>query len=66
MKYRSKKLQQLAVVMGKYSKESWFNIDNCLRDLYKKYNVTSRSEMNIEDIEKEIESYAWWIREFNK
>jgi hypothetical protein len=40
-----------------YAEKSNTNIDDLKKILYKKYNVKSRANLKIEDIEELIESY---------
>ena len=62
---RKKKIQQLAMNMLTYAEKSNTNIDDLKEILYKKYNVKSRANLKIEDIEELIESYKMWIYEFS-
>jgi len=62
---RKKKIQQLAMNMLTYAEKSNTNIDDLKKILYKKYNVKSRANLKIEDIEELIESYKMWIYEFS-
>lgn len=60
-----KKLQQLALNMATYCDKSNEEMSTHLTAMYKKYNVDSRKEMKLEDIEREVESYKMWIFEFS-
>lgn len=64
-KERKKKLNNLAMNMLTYADKSNTNIEELKNKLYGRYWVKSRSEMKLEDIEKEIESYKMGIFEFS-
>lgn len=64
-KNKKSKLQQLALIMQTYSDKSNHSIEELTTNLYWKYHVTTRKDMNIEDIEKEIDSYRLGIYEYS-
>jgi len=51
--------------MSVYCEKANVNIESEVKKIYKKYNVTSRKDINISDIEIEIESYKMGILEYN-
>ena len=63
--HRKKKLQQLWMNMSTYCEKAKVEMLDQLSIMYEKYKVDSRTEMNIADIEREIESYKMGIFEFS-
>lgn len=62
---KNKLLQDLAFFMTKYAEKELCEIENLKQDLYKKYWVESRTELTIEQLKKEVDSYkAWLMYEF--
>ena len=62
---RNKKLARLSILMNDYAKASNLSIETIKDELYKRKNITSRSDLKLEDIEIEIEGYKYWILEYN-
>jgi len=62
---KKKKLQILNMSMLTYAEKSWYSMDFLKQTLFNRYWVISRKDMNIEDIEREIDTYRLWILEFN-
>ena len=63
--HKKKKLIALNMNMTTYCEKSNLSITEEIAELRHKYNVTSRKDMDIEDIEREVESYKMWIFEFS-
>jgi hypothetical protein len=63
--HKKKKLIALNMNMLTYCEKTNESLNWHRTTIYKKYNVTSRKDMNIEDIEREVESYKMWIFEFS-
>jgi len=57
---KNKLLQDLAFYMQKYAEKEICNIEDLKKDIYKRYWIESRSELNIKDLKKEVESYKAW------
>ncbi len=56
-KDRNKLIQHLVVLMNKYSEEKWVDIEDLKSELYRVYNVKSRSELRIDQLEEQIEVF---------
>ena len=54
-------LQKLDFFMKQYWEKEIVNIEDLKIDLYKRYWVESRSELNIEQLKKEVESFKFWL-----
>ena len=62
---KKSKLQQLALNMQTYCDKTNESIEWHTKIIYKKYNVTTRKDMLLEDIVREIDSYKMWIFEYS-
>jgi len=58
---KSKKLQHLVLLMEQYKDKEWTSIEELKKQMYLKYWIQSRTELTIEQLEKEIESYKFWL-----
>jgi len=54
-------LQKLDFFIKQYWEKEIVNIEDLKIDLYKRYWVESRSELNIEQLKKEVESFKFWL-----
>lgn len=54
---KKRNLQILAVTMSEYTQKFHQNEDEIKKNLYKRYNISSRSELKNSDIIAEIESF---------
>lgn len=63
--HKKKKIQQLCMNMTTYAEKAGICLQEVEATVKNKYKVSSRKDMNIEDIEREIESYKMWIFEFS-
>jgi hypothetical protein len=43
--------------MSKYAEKSNCDVEKLKQDIYKKYLVTSRNQLSIDDLKKEVESF---------
>ena len=58
---KSKKLQYLALIMEKYKDKEWTSIEELKKQMYLKYWVQSRADLSIEQLDREIDSYKFWL-----
>lgn len=54
---RKSRLQSLALIMKEYSMKFHTPEEKLIQNLYTRYNIKSRSELLIHEIDAEIESY---------
>ena len=64
-KQKKKKIQQLVMNMNSYAEKSNEDIEKLKQELYNRYNVASRKDLTLEQLDYEIESYKFWIFEYS-
>lgn len=64
-KQEKSNLARLNWVMSVYCDKANLNIEEEIKRLYTKYNVTTRKDISASDVESEIESYKMGILEYN-